>query len=149
MKRVSVQSEDFDPAAVQAELEALAPGAVATFTGSVRADGDIVGMTLEHYPGMTERALEALADDALRRWPLSGVILIHRVGALSVGDRIVHVACASAHRAAALEACAFLIDRLKTDAPFWKKEVQADGAARWVGAKTSDDDAAARWKVVP
>ena len=146
MKRVSVQREDFDPAAAQAELEALAPGAVTTFTGIVRVDGDMTAMMLEHYPGMTERALEALADEARVRWPLSGVVLIHRYGLLIPGDRIVHIACASAHRAAALEACAFLIDRLKTDAPFWKKEVRGDGSGDWVEAKASDDGAAARWR---
>ena len=145
MKRVSVQREDFDSAAIQAELEALAPGAVATFTGIVRADGGITAMTLEHYPGMTERALDALAEEASRRWPLRGVILVHRHGLLIPGDRIVHVACASAHRAAALEACGFLIDRLKTDAPFWKKEVREGGDAGWVEAKASDGGAAARW----
>jgi molybdopterin synthase catalytic subunit len=145
MKRVSVQSEDFDPGLVQVELEALCPGAVASFTGLVRGDGGIAAMMLEHYPGMTQTALEALADEALARWPLSGLVLIHRYGTLSVGARIVHVACASSHRSAALEACAFLIDHLKTKAPFWKREVRADGSGQWVEAKDDDDAAAARW----
>ena len=145
MKRVSVQAEDFDPAAAQAELEALFPGAIASFTGLVRGDGGTTSMTLEHYPGMTEAALYALADQALARWPLDGLILIHRFGTLAVGARIVHVACASPHRAAALEACAFLIDQLKTNAPLWKLETKADGSAHWVEATLSDDTAAARW----
>ena len=145
MKRISVQAEDFDPAAVQAELEALHCGAIASFTGLVRGDGGVTSMTLEHYPGMTEAALESLADDALARWPLDGLILIHRFGKLAVGARIVHVACASPHRAAALEACAFLIDQLKTNAPFWKRESKGDGSEAWVEAKAGDDVAAARW----
>jgi molybdopterin synthase catalytic subunit len=146
MKQVSVQSEDFDPAQAQAALEQLAPGAISTFTGLVRDDGGITSMTLEHHPQMTAKALDHLADQALARWPLSGVILIHRIGKLLPGDRIVHVACASSHRAAALESCAFLIDQLKTSAPFWKKEERADGSASWVDAKVTDDEAALRWK---
>jgi len=140
-----VQAEDFDPAAELARLEALGPGGVASFTGLVRGDDGLVAMTLEHYPAMTERALGAIADEASRRWPLAGLVVIHRFGRLVPGDRIVFVATASAHRAAALEACAFLIDWLKTDAPFWKCEAFADGSRRWVEAKASDDDARTRW----
>jgi molybdopterin synthase catalytic subunit len=146
MKSVSVQPGDFDPATAHVALEEMSPGAIATFTGLVRDDGGMTAMTLEHYPGMTEKALEALADEALVRWPLLGVVLIHRYGELRPGDRIVHVACGSSHRAAALEACAFLIDRLKTDAPFWKSEQRKDGSAEWVEAKTSDDESADRWR---
>lgn len=146
MKLISVQREDFDPAEAQAALEALSPGAVASFTGLVRDDGGITAMTLEHYPGMTEAALGMLADEALARWPLSGVVVIHRFGTLHPGDRIVHVATASSHRAAALEACAFLIDRLKTDAPFWKREERGDGSAKWVEAKATDNAVADRWR---
>lgn len=146
MKRVSVQAEDFDPAEAQALLEAQSPGAIASFTGLVRDDGGLTAMTLEHYPGMTEAALDALADEALARWPLIGVVLIHRFGTLEPGDRIVHVATASSHRAAALEACSFLIDRLKTDAPFWKREERSNGAAQWVEAKAVDDASANRWR---
>jgi molybdopterin synthase catalytic subunit len=102
-------------------------------------------MTLEHYPAMTQAALSALAAEADTRWALSGIILIHRVGELKAGERIVLIATASAHRKDALQACAFLIDRLKTEAPFWKKERGADGAEAWVGARESDNDAAARW----
>jgi molybdopterin synthase catalytic subunit len=144
MKRILVQNEDFDSGAELAALEATGAGAVASFTGIVRGDGGVTAMTLEHYPAMTQAALESLADQAAARWSLSAVTLIHRVGELHPGDRIVFVGTASAHRAAALEACAFLIDRLKTDAPFWKKERRADGEA-WVGARESDDAAAERW----
>ena len=154
--RVSVQEADFD---VGAETQALSAGrsdvgAVATFVGLVRADkldGDsaaaqaVSAMTLEHYPGMTEKSLEAIVAEAESRWSLLGVRVIHRFGRLVPGDRIVFVATASAHRAAALEACAFLIDWLKTDAPFWKCEAFADGSRRWVEAKASDDDARTRW----
>jgi molybdopterin synthase catalytic subunit len=143
MKRVRVQSDDFDPGA---ELQSLgASGAVASFIGHVRGDGGLLLMTLEHYPGMTEAALDALANDACSRWRLDAVTIIHRVGPLSPGERIVLVGTASSHRAAALEACAFLIDRLKTDAPFWKKEIFSDGRKDWVAARDSDDSAAARW----
>jgi molybdopterin synthase catalytic subunit len=146
MKQIIVQQEDFDPAEVQTELEALGAGAISTFTGLVRLDGDMTSLTLEHYPGMTETALEELAEQALARWSLLGVVLIHRYGTLLIGARIVHVACASNHRAASLEACAFLIDQLKTTAPFWKREERGDGSAAWVEAKGTDDEAAARWR---
>jgi molybdopterin synthase catalytic subunit len=147
VKQVCVQAEDFDTGQAQSVLEALSPGAIASFTGLVRGDGGITEMLLEHYPGMTEAALNELADQALARWPLDGVILIHRYGALKPGARIVYVACASSHRAAALDACSFLIDQLKTEAPFWKRELLADGSGTWVEAKTGDDAAAAKWKV--
>jgi molybdopterin synthase catalytic subunit len=145
MKYVSIQQADFDPGAEQAKLEALNPGAIAGFTGLVRGDDGISAMTLEHYPGMTEAALNALANEALGRWPLKAVVLIHRIGRMTVGERIVQVTVASDHRAAALEACAFLIDRLKTNAPFWKQEEWSNGKRRWVEAKGSDDVAAERW----
>jgi len=145
MSRVSVQTEAFDPGVETEALEGLGAGAVATFTGLVRGDDGVDAMTLEHYPGMTEAALEALVVDAQARWSLAGARIVHRVGGLEVGARIVFVGTASAHRKDALEACAFLIDRLKTDAPFWKKEDRA-GAESWVAARASDDDAAARWK---
>lgn len=142
MIRVSVQQADFDPGV---ELAAFRAGAVASFIGHVRGDDGLVSMTLEHYPAMTGLALEALAQEAARRWALEGVTLIHRVGRLVPGERIVLVVTASRHRAAALEACAFLIDRLKTDAPFWKKEEFVGGEARWVEARASDGEAAGRW----
>ena len=141
---VRVQPEDFDGGAELAALEGKGGGAVASFTGIVRADDGVEAMTLEHYPGMTEKALTALAEQATARWPLCGVTVLHRVGTLRAGDRIVFVGTASDHRAAALEACAFLIDRLKTDAPFWKKEHRREGDS-WVEARATDDAAARSW----
>ena len=145
IRDVRLQTAPFDVGAELFRLEADGTGAVASFTGLVRGDGGLISLTLEHYPGMTEAALNALADEAATRWPLSGLILIHRIGPMVPGDRIVLTATASPHRAAALEACAYLIDRLKTDAPFWKKEAFADGRARWVDARGSDKAAGARW----
>ena len=142
---VRVHAEDFDPAAELARLEALGGGGVASFTGLVRGDDGLAAMTLEHYPAMTQAALEAMAAEAARRWPLAGLTVIHRFGRLVPGDRIVFVGTASRHRAAALEACAFLIDWLKTDAPFWKCEEWSGGERRWVEAKSSDDAARDRW----
>ncbi len=145
MKRIKVQTETFDVGAEFTQLEALGGGAVASFTGLVRGDGGLSELTLEHYPGMTEAALHRLADAAMSRWALEGVTIIHRVGPMAPGERIVFVGTASPHRAAALEACAFLIDRLKTDAPFWKQERFVDGRVLWVEPRASDDAAAARW----
>ena len=146
---VRVQEADFD---VGAELAALTAGnhrigGIGVFVGVVRdvaADSAVAGMTLEHYPGMTERQLEAIEAEARARWPLEASLVVHRVGRLAPGDNIVLVACASAHRQAALDATAFLIDWLKTKAPFWKLEETAEGE-RWVDARESDDAAAARW----
>jgi molybdopterin synthase catalytic subunit len=146
MIEARVQTSDFDGGAEIARLEALAPGAVASFTGLVRGDGGLVEMVLEHYPAMTEKALRSIAEEATSRWPLAGLTVIHRHGSLRPGERIVFVGTASSHRAAALEACAFLIDWLKTRAPFWKSERFADGKARWVEARDEDDAAAARWE---
>ena len=147
--RVAVQAEDFDLAAEADRLTegSAEAGAVVTFTGLVRdhAGGRaIAAMELEHWPGATERALEKIAREAAERWPLTAVTLIHRVGPLRPGDRIVLAATASAHRQAAFEAAEFLMDYLKTRAPFWKKETTPEGA-RWVDARESDDAAAARW----
>ncbi len=146
---IRVQREDFDPGQ---ELEALTSGrtsigGVTSFIGLVRdvAGGEkIAAMTLEHYPGMTERELAKIEAEARRRWELDAVLIIHRYGKLQPGDRIVLVATASAHRDAAFDACRFLIDWLKTQAPFWKLEDTKEGA-RWVDAKASDDEAAKRW----
>ena len=148
--RVAVQTAPFD---VAAELAALATGrhdigGIGSFIGTVRdrAGGrQITAMTLEHYPGMTERALADIVAEAGRRWPLLGVTVIHRVGRLVPGEGIVLVPAASAHRAAALAATGFLIDWLKTRAPFWKREHFADGSTAWVEAKAEDDAAAASW----
>jgi len=148
--RVSVQREDFDIAAETARLTERDPeiGAVVSFTGLVRRTteaGPITAMELEHYPGMTERALEEIASEAERRWPLQGLRIIHRYGPLEPGARIVLVLTASRHRQAAFEAAEFLMDYLKTRAPFWKKEDHG-GDSRWVDARDSDDSAAARWR---
>lgn len=146
---IRVQAEDFDVGAEYAAFTAgrTCVGGVAMFVGLVRdiAGGEAVSaMTLEHYPGMTEKQLEAIEEEARRRWPLDDVLVIHRHGRLEPGDRIVMVATASAHRDAAFESCRFLMDWLKTKAPFWKLEA-TPGGERWVEAKDSDDAAAARW----
>ena len=143
---VSVQEADFD---VGAEIEALGAatdnaGAVASFVGLVRG-GEILAMTLEHYPGMTEKALAEIVVEARRRWQLLGVRVIHRVGRLSPGERIVFVAVSSSHRHDAFAACEFIMDYLKTQAPFWKREDTVAGG-RWVDARESDDAALARWR---
>lgn len=145
MIRVAVQPEDFDPGAELARLESLGGGGIASFTGIVRADGGLSALHLDHYPGMTERQLAAVADEAAQRWPLLGLTVIHRHGTLSVGERIVFVGTASESRVPALDACAFLIDWLKVSAPFWKREQHDDGSGAWVEAKGSDDDRAGRW----
>ena len=144
---IRVQEAPFDLAAESAILTAgrVDIGGVASFVGVCRADDGLAALVLEHYPGMTERALGRIAAEAARRWPLTGCTLVHRVGRILPGEPIVLVLTASAHRLAALESCAFLIDWLKTDAPFWKREEFATGATRWVEAKASDDAAAARW----
>jgi molybdopterin synthase catalytic subunit len=147
--KVSVQEADFDIAAETDRLTAASReiGAVVSFTGLVRemsGGAPLSGMELEHYPGMTERALEEIVAEAESRWPLDGVRVIHRVGPLAPGARIVLVLTASRHRRAAFEAAEFLMVYLKTRAPFWKKETGPDGA-RWVDARETDTDAAARW----
>ncbi|KAF0815377.1 Molybdopterin synthase catalytic subunit [Andreprevotia sp. IGB-42] len=147
--RVAVQYEDFDPGVEEACLhdDDHRIGGCGCFVGRVRADnGDdpLLALTLEHYPGMTEKALTALAGQAVTRWQLLGVTLIHRIGRLQPGERIVLVLTASAHRQAALTACEFLIDALKTDAPFWKCE-ERRRSKQWVDAKTSDANARSRW----
>ena len=149
MARILVQEALFDMATESAALTAGRTdiGGVASFLGVCRGDDALAAMVLEHYPGMTERALGRIAAEAEARWPLTGCTVIHRVGRILPGEPIVLVLTASAHRAAALEACAFLIDWLKTKAPFWKREEFADGDARWVAAKNDDEAAAARWSV--
>ncbi|MGE5504625.1 MAG: molybdenum cofactor biosynthesis protein MoaE [Actinomycetota bacterium] len=150
---IRVQAEDFDPAVELAGFFAGngAVGGVCVFVGLVRdtlgeehAPGLVRGMTLEHYPGMTERQLEAIEAEARRRWPISDCLVIHRHGRLAPGERIVLVATASAHREAAFESCHFLIDWLKTRAPFWKVE-HTEAGDHWVEARASDDAAAKRW----
>jgi molybdopterin synthase catalytic subunit len=148
MATVRVQEAPFDAAAEAAALTEGRTdiGALASFIGICRADDGLEAMTLEHYPAMTERAIARIVAEAEARWPLAGCTVIHRVGRLLPGQPIVLVLTASAHRAAALEACAFLIDWLKTKAPFWKREEFAAGEARWVEARAEDEDAAAKWQ---
>jgi len=146
---VRVQAADFDAGAEIARVRAgdRGVGAIAAFIGTVRDVNDaaaITGLTLEHYPGMTEAALQDIVDDARRRFDIRDVRVIHRVGALAPGDQIVLVVVSSAHRGMAFDACEFVMDLLKTRAPFWKKERLPDGE-RWVEARASDDQAAGRW----
>lgn len=156
---LSVQRADFDVGAELAALTAGNPriGGVCSFVGLVRdmvsdeagsaePAGALGAMTLEHYPGMTERMLAEIEAEAHERWPLEATRVIHRYGRLEPGERIVLVATASPHRRAAFESCQFLIDWLKTKAPFWKAEETRDGATRWVAARAGDDAAAARWR---
>ena len=149
---VSVQQHDFDVGAEIAMLHAGREdvGAVASFTGLVRNDNagsSVSAMELEHYPGMTEKALQDICGEARSRWSLLALRVIHRYGRLAPGERIVFVGVASAHRGEAFAACEFIMDYLKTRAPFWKKEQTPEGA-RWVDARDSDDQAAARWNDV-
>jgi molybdopterin synthase catalytic subunit len=144
MKSISIRTEDFDPAAELAALEALGGGGVASFTGIVRGDGGLIALELEHYAAMTTAQVERIVEEAMTRWPLLGVRVIHRHGRLEPGARIVFVGTASRHRTAALEACAFLIDWLKSEAPFWKKEHFADRTA-WVEARAEDEAKAQGW----
>ena len=148
---VRVQEAPFDLGAESAALAAGRTdiGGLASFVGLCRADEGLSALVLEHYPGMTERAIARIAGEACARWPLTGCTVIHRHGRIEPGQPIVLVLTASAHRAAALESCAFLIDWLKTRAPFWKREEFAGGRERWVEAKAEDDQAAARWEVGP
>jgi molybdopterin synthase catalytic subunit len=150
---VTIQTQDFDLSAEVAQLRAgdAGVGAVASFIGTVRDRSqdtpDTTRMELEHYPGMTERAIEAMIDEAHRRFDIRGVRVIHRVGALHIGEQIVLVVASSAHRGQAFQACEFLMDYLKTQAPFWKKEHRPDGSAAWVDARVQDDEALRRWGI--
>ena len=147
---VRIQAEDFDTGAEIARLTAGRTdiGAVVTFSGLCRDEaGRLTALELEHYPGMAEAEIARIADEAVKRWPLTGLAAIHRYGRISPGENIVLVIAASAHRQAAFEAASFMMDYLKSRAPFWKKEHRADGSAsNWVEAKDADDHAAARWK---
>ena len=156
MARVRIQTEDFEVGAELASLRAgdLRVGAVCSFVGTVRdtraitsaADDEIRSMELEHYPGMTEKAIEAMIDEAHRRFDFYEARVIHRIGLLKPSDQIVFVAVTSAHRGESFQACEFLMDYLKTQAPFWKKEQTPQGA-QWVDARVSDDAALARWGI--
>jgi molybdopterin synthase catalytic subunit len=152
--RVSIQTEDFDLGHELARLRGgdLGVGAVASFVGTVRERGNpaagepVLAMELEHYPGMTEKAIETMIDAALARFDIRAARVVHRVGRLLPGEQIVLVAVTSAHRGQAFQACEFLMDYLKTQAPFWKKETTPSGA-RWVDARVADDEALARWGI--
>ncbi len=147
--RVAIQTADFDLAQ---EIEQLRRGdhrvgAVCSFVGTVRGSSDtVLSMELEHYPGMTEKAIEAMIDEARRRFDIFGARVVHRVGLMQPGDQIVMVAVTSAHRGQSFQACEFLMDYLKTQAPFWKKEQTPQGA-HWVDARVTDDEALARWGI--
>ena len=143
---VTVSHEPFDVGVETTRLGVNGVGAVANFVGIVRDDGELTALTLEHYPGMTEAALAALAHEAHDRWSLLSATIYHRVGQLAPGDPIVFVGTSAPHRRDALEACAFLIDRLKTDAPLWKRESFGDGRAAWVEARATDEAASTRWR---
>lgn len=145
MIAVRLQAEPFAAGAEMARLERLGGGGVASFTGIVRGEGGLTELLLEHHPNMTLPMMRDLAETAAARWNLLGATVIHRYGALHPGDPIVFVGTAARHRGAALDACASLIDRLKTEAPFWKRETFADGRVTWVEPRASDDAAAARW----
>jgi len=149
--RVSIQTDDFDVGVELARLRAgdAGVGAVASFVGTVRGHSDgaaVSAMELEHYPGMTERAIEAMIDAALLRFDIRAARVVHRIGPLALGEQIVLVAVASAHRGEAFQACEFLMDYLKTQAPFWKKETTPSGS-RWVDSRMADDAALQRWGV--
>lgn len=150
---VSVQREDFDPRALQAALTDgdHGVGAVASFVGLVRSGGgseQLHHMELEHYPGMTESSIQAIVDEARQRWDIAGATVVHRIGRLVPGEQIVYVGISSRHRGEAFQACEFIMDYLKTQAPFWKKETTAVGA-NWVDARESDEIAARRWALSP
>jgi len=147
MSEVRIQHEDFDPGAEIAALHTMAGdvGAIASFMGLVRADDRMEAMTLDHYPGFAEREISAHVAEARTRWPLLGVRVVHRVGRLTPGERIVFVGVASSHRQAAFAAAEFLMDYLKTRAPFWKLE-EREGGATWVEARDSDDESVKRWR---
>jgi molybdopterin synthase catalytic subunit len=149
MSEVRIQQEDFDLSREVAQLRAgnAKVGAIVTFVGTVRDlnEGAVVAeMELEHYPGMTEQSIQAIIDQARQRWPIYGALVIHRVGPLKPKDQIVLVAVTSPHRGEAFSACEFIIDYLKTEAPFWKKEQTPEGG-RWVDARNSDDQALRKW----
>ncbi|HEY4112961.1 MAG TPA: molybdenum cofactor biosynthesis protein MoaE, partial [Rhizomicrobium sp.] len=145
---IRIQVEDFDIAAEIAALKGQCAnaGAIVSFTGIVRGDDGVTAMSLEHYPGMTEREIARHVEDARKRWPVAGATVIHRIGTLKPDDNIVLVVTASAHREAAFAAAEFLMDYLKTRAPFWKQERRGE-ASSWVEARASDDDAVRRWAI--
>jgi len=145
MIKIAVIKGDFDAGDEINELSTHGGGAVSSFVGQVRGDGDLEALKLEHYPAMTEKALNKIADQAAKNWTLRGITIIHRVGSLKVGEQIVLASTCSDHRQSAIEACAYIMDQLKTVAPFWKKEIWRNGSESWVEARQSDIEAAESW----
>lgn len=145
MIKIAVITGDFDSGAEIKNLSLLGGGAVASFVGQVRGDGNLAALELEHYPAMTEKALRKIADRASKQWTLRGITIIHRVGRLKVGEQIVLTGTCSDHRKAAIDACAYIMDQLKTVAPFWKKEISRNGDENWVEERQSDIEAAESW----
>ena len=156
MKMISIQQDDFSVEDLFINLKDLAgnnAGAICTFTGLVRENDQplqpkLLMLSLEHYPGMTEKELTKIAEDAKNKFLLSAVIVVHRVGKLSVGERIVYVGTCSEHRKSAFDGCQYIMDYLKNDAPFWKKELREDGSENWIDQKGSDRDAALKWDTI-
>ncbi len=146
MISIAVQENDFESGTEINRLSAMGGGAISSFVGQVRGDGKLRALELEHYPAMTEKALRKIAVKASEQWALHGITIIHRVGRLQVGEQIVLVCTCSDHRQAAIEACSYIMDQLKTVAPFWKKEILQDGTENWVEERQSDLDAAQYWK---
>ncbi|MEQ8744445.1 molybdenum cofactor biosynthesis protein MoaE [Parasphingorhabdus sp.] len=146
MITIQVGEADFDIGAETLAVAGQGGGAIASFVGQVRDDGNLASLELEHYPAMTKKALRKIAETALSNWPLHAVTIIHRVGKLAVGENIVLVVTGSDHREAAIESCSFIMDRLKTVAPFWKKETRTDGAVKWIEERASDVEASEKWQ---
>ena len=146
MIRITVSESDFDAGLEISKIAERGGGAVASFVGQVRGDKGLRALELEHYPAMTQKSLEAIANQANEHWQLLGITIVHRVGRLAIGDQIVLVCTGSNHRQNALEACSYIMDQLKTVAPFWKKQVFEDGTESWVEERPSDLKAAADWK---
>ena len=145
---ISIQTDDFDPGSLLETLQQNDSGALVSFTGLVRdlnLGSEVTALHLEHYPGMTEKALRDIQAKATQRWHIADSIIIHRTGTLQVGARIVFVAVASPHRKDAFAACEFIMDQLKTQAPFWKKELTTSGETRWLDCRESDQQAAQKW----
>lgn len=146
MIKIAIGPADFDIGAETLAIAGQGGGAIASFVGQVRDDGNLESLELEHYPAMTRKALREIAETALSDWSLHAVTIIHRVGKLAVGENIVLVVTGSDHREAAIESCSFIMDKLKTVAPFWKKETSADGTMKWVEERASDVEASEKWK---
>ena len=146
MIKIEVGPADFDIGAETLQVAGQGGGAIASFVGQVRDDGNLAALELEHYPAMTQKALQQIAETAISDWPLHAVTIIHRVGKLAVGENIVLVVTGSDHRGAAMESCSYVMDKLKTVAPFWKKESRTDGAEKWVEERASDIEASKKWQ---